>query len=90
MAKKTVSDIDVKGKRVLMRGVTSMSHSKGGRITDDRARRAGIADDQEIVLDRGGKLILMSHLGRPKGGPEVKFSWEAGGRSTELNCCIRP
>jgi phosphoglycerate kinase len=72
MAKKTVSDIDVKGKRVLMR-VDFNVPLEGSRITDDR-RIAQALPTIKNVLDRGGRLILMSHLGRPKGGPEPKYS----------------
>src|ERR1700684_1803187 len=72
MAKKTVSDIDVKGKRVLMR-VDFNVPLEGSRITDDR-RIVQALPTIKNVLDRGGRLILMSHLGRPKGGPEPKFS----------------
>jgi phosphoglycerate kinase len=72
MAKKTVSDIDVKGKRVLMR-VDFNVPLEGSRITDDR-RIVQALPTIRNVLDRGGRLILMSHLGRPKGGPEAKFS----------------
>ncbi|HET6251382.1 MAG TPA: phosphoglycerate kinase [Tepidisphaeraceae bacterium] len=72
MAKKSVSDIDVKGKRVLMR-VDFNVPLDGSKITDDR-RIAQALPTIKHVLDRGGRLILMSHLGRPKGGPEAKFS----------------
>ena len=72
MAKKTVADIDVKGKRVLMR-VDFNVPLEAGKITDDR-RIAQAIPTIKNVIDRGGKLILMSHLGRPKGGPEAKFS----------------
>jgi phosphoglycerate kinase len=72
MAKKTVADIDVKGKRVLMR-VDFNVPVEGGHITDNR-RIVQALPTIKNVLDRGGRLILMSHLGRPKGGPEPKFS----------------
>src|SRR5882757_5110537 len=72
MAKKIVSDIDVKGKRVLMR-VDFNVPLDGSKITDDR-RIVQALPTIKNVLDRGGRLILMSHLGRPKGGPEAKFS----------------
>jgi phosphoglycerate kinase len=72
MAKKTVADVDVKGKRVLMR-VDFNVPLDGSRITDDR-RIAQALPTIKSVLDRGGRLILMSHLGRPKGGPEPKYS----------------
>lgn len=72
MAKKTVADVDVKGKRVLMR-VDFNVPVEGGRITDDR-RIVQALPTIRSVLDRGGRLILMSHLGRPKSGPEEKYS----------------
>src|SRR5512146_2306387 len=72
MAKKTVADIDVRGKRVLMR-VDFNVPIEGGRITDDRRIVMALPTIRNIV-DRGGRLVLMSHLGRPKGGPEAKFS----------------
>lgn len=72
MAKKTVADIDVKGKRVLMR-VDFNVPLEGGKITDDR-RIAQALPTIKNVLEHGGRLILMSHLGRPKGGPEPKYS----------------
>jgi phosphoglycerate kinase len=72
MAKKTVADVDVKGKRVLMR-VDFNVPLDGSTITDDR-RIAQALPTIKNVLDRGGRLILMSHLGRPKGGPEAKYS----------------
>src|SRR6185369_15824414 len=72
MAKKTVADVDVKGKRVLMR-VDFNVPLEGEKITDDR-RIVQALPTIKSVIDRGGKLILMSHLGRPKGGPEPKYS----------------
>ncbi len=72
MPKKTVSSVDVKGKKVLMR-VDFNVPLEGSTITDDR-RIAQALPTIKNVLDRGGRLILMSHLGRPKGGPEAKYS----------------
>lgn len=72
MAKKTVADVDVKGKRVLMR-VDFNVPLEGGKISDDRRIAMALPTIKNIV-DRGGRLILMSHLGRPKGGPEAKYS----------------
>jgi phosphoglycerate kinase len=72
MAKKTVADVDVRGKRVLMR-VDFNVPIENGEITDDRRIVQAIPTIRNII-DRGGRLVLMSHLGRPKGGPEPKYS----------------
>jgi phosphoglycerate kinase len=72
MAKKTVADIDVQGKRVLMR-VDFNVPLEDGTITDDR-RIVQAMPTIKSVIERGGRVILMSHLGRPKGGPEAKYS----------------
>src|SRR5947207_3842537 len=72
MAKKTVADIDVRGKRVLMR-VDFNVPLEGTKITDDR-RIVQAMPTIKRVIERGGRLILMSHLGRPKVGPESKYS----------------
>ncbi len=75
MNKKTVKDIDLKGKRVLMR-VDFNVPMQDGKVTDDKRIRASLPTIQ-YVLDQGASLILMSHLGRPKGGPSPEFSLKA-------------
>ena len=87
MAKKTVADVDVKGKRVLMR-VDFNVPLEGGKITDDR-RIVQAMPTIKSVIERGGRLILMSHLGRPKGGPEPKYSLKpvADHLATLVNTC---
>jgi phosphoglycerate kinase len=73
MAKKTIGDIDLSGKKVLMR-VDFNVPLKEGVITDDRRIRMALPTIQ-AVLDAGGSCVLMSHLGRPKGeGAEPAFS----------------
>ncbi|MAX24876.1 MAG: phosphoglycerate kinase [Phycisphaeraceae bacterium] len=73
MAKKTIGDIDLSGKKVLMR-VDFNVPLKDGVITDDRRIRMAIPTIQ-AVLDAGGSCVLMSHLGRPSGeGVEPAFS----------------
>jgi phosphoglycerate kinase len=68
MKKKTVRDIDLQGKRVLMRADFNVPLQEG-KITDDNRIRAALPTIQHI-LEHGASLVLMSHLGRPKG--EVK------------------
>lgn len=73
MPKMTIADAKVVGKRVLMR-VDFNVPLKDGQITDDRRIRMALPSITS-VLDGGGSLVLMSHLGRPKGeGPEPAFS----------------
>ena len=68
-----LNDIEVKGKRVLMRVDFNVPQDDSGAITDDKRIRAALPSIQ-AVLQGGGSLILMSHLGRPKGKPDPKFS----------------
>ncbi len=73
--KVTVDDINVKGKRVLVR-VDFNVPMKDGVITNDNRIQAALPTIQKLVAD-GGKVILCSHLGKPKNGPEEKFSLKA-------------
>jgi phosphoglycerate kinase len=74
MVKKTIHDIDPKGSVVLMRVDFNVPQDDDGKITDDRRIRMALPSI-ESVISRGGKLVLMSHMGRPKGnGPEPEFS----------------
>lgn len=74
MAKKSIAAVDCKGKVVLMRVDFNVPQDDSGAITDDRRIRMAIPSI-ESVITRGGKLVLMSHLGRPAGtGPEPKYT----------------
>lgn len=66
MAKKTIADVDVAGKKVLMRVDFNVPLDDSQQITDDRRIRMALPSIESVV-SRGGQLILMSHLGRPKG-----------------------
>lgn len=70
---KTVNDLNFKGKKALIRVDFNVPLDKSFQVTDDNRIRATIPTIKKI-LDDGGSCILMSHLGRPKEGPEEKFS----------------
>jgi phosphoglycerate kinase len=90
MDKKTVRDIDVSGKRVLMRVDFNVPLDDKQHITDDTRIRAALPTIQ-YLLDKGAAVILMSHLGRPKGqvesmrlAPLARRLSELLGRSVEV------
>jgi phosphoglycerate kinase len=74
MSKLTINDLDLRGKRVFIR-VDFNVPVKDGAITDDTRVRETLPT-LRLAIQKGGRLVLASHLGRPKGGPDPKYSLE--------------
>jgi len=72
MDKKTVRDVDLKGKRVVMRVDFNVPIKEGEVVDDTRIRKA--LPTITYILEKGASLVLLSHLGRPKGESKVEFS----------------
>jgi len=74
MAKRTIQQVDVTGKTVLMRVDFNVPLDDSGHITDDRRVRMALPSIRSVI-ERGGRLVLISHLGRPKGdADDARFS----------------
>jgi phosphoglycerate kinase len=90
MRKKTVrdlSDAQVRGKRALLRVDFNVPLDDDGQITDDTRIRASLPTI-ELLLERGARPVILSHLGRPKGKPELKYSLQpVSKRLSELTGC---
>lgn len=79
---KTIDDINFQGKRALIRVDFNVPLDKSFNVTDDNRIRSTIPTLKKILKD-GGSCILMSHLGRPKEGPEEKYSLKHTIKTTE-------
>jgi phosphoglycerate kinase len=73
MNKKTIDDLDVAGKRVLVREDLNVPQDSNGAITDDRRIRAALPTLKSL-MDRDAKVIVAAHLGRPKGEANPKYT----------------
>jgi phosphoglycerate kinase len=81
MDKLTIKDLDLRGKRVFMR-VDFNVPLQGGVVTDDTRIRETLPT-LKLVIEKGGRLLLASHLGRPKGGPDPKYSLQPAAKKLE-------
>src|ERR1700756_2002002 len=81
MDKLTIKDLDLRGKRVFMR-VDFNVPLKDGAVTDDTRIRETLPT-LKLAIEKGGRLVLASHLGRPKGGPDPKYSVRPAAKKLE-------
>src|SRR5215831_19105290 len=84
MAKLTIRDVDLEGKRVFLRVDFNVPINAQGNVVDETRIRAALPTVQ-YALERGARLVLASHLGRPKGKPDPKYTLApAAARLSEL------
>src|SRR5579862_3738779 len=81
MDKLTIKDLDLRGKRVFIR-VDFNVPLKDGVVTDDTRIRETLPT-LKLAMEKGGRLVVASHLGRPKGGPDPKYSLQPAAKKLE-------
>jgi phosphoglycerate kinase len=81
MNKLTIQDLDLRGKRVFIR-VDFNVPLKDGVVTDDTRIRETLPT-LKLAIEKGGRLVLATHLGRPKGGPDPKYSVKPAAKKLE-------
>jgi 3-phosphoglycerate kinase len=74
MTYRLLKDADLKGKRVLLRAGFDLPMSEDGKTVEDATRVEAIEKTMSHILKSGGVLVIMAHQGRPKDGPDPKFS----------------
>ena len=87
MDKKILSDLDVAGKKVLVRVDFNVPQDAEGNITDDNRMVAALPTIQ-YLLDHEAAVILMSHLGRPKGEPNPKYTLKPAAKKLETGSVL--
>ena len=81
MTKLAIQDLDLRGKRIFIR-VDFNVPLKDGVVTDDTRIRETLPT-LKLAMEKGGRLVLASHLGRPKGGPDAKYSLKPAAKKLE-------
>src|SRR5579864_9746134 len=81
MSKLTIQELELRGKRVFIR-VDFNVPLKDGVVTDDTRIRETLPT-LRLAIQKGGRLVLASHLGRPKGGPDAKYSLAPAAKKLE-------
>ena len=89
MDKKTLCDLELNGKKVLVRVDYNVPMDAEGNITDDTRMTASL-DTLHYLLEQGAAVILMAHLGRPKGEVNKKYSLEPVASTTVSACRTAP